>query len=308
MKPTPLGRIGTIALTLILALATAAAANAQTVTGTLQGTVTDTNGGVLPGVTITITHVDTGTGRVIVTNAEGIYNAPFLQIGRYRVKAALAGFGAVTREGIEVRLNDTRVVDIKLDPRVTQEVTVTADAPAINVTNAEIKGSLTAEQIMDKPTLSAGSFLSLAETFTGFQENPTSGQNNPTASSGSSINFNGTGTRGATFQINGVNNDDSSENQNRQGAALSTIQEFQVLKNGYSRTCISRMAHGTRSRRSRPPLRNRSGTAASTGLPQDFQSSRSGCSRSATWTAPSPTGRTTTSATSSRPPSSRRRV
>jgi len=234
MKPTPLGRIGTIALTLILALATAAAANAQTVTGTLQGTVTDTNGGVLPGVTITITHVDTGTGRVIVTNAEGIYNAPFLQIGRYRVKAALAGFGAVTREGIEVRLNDTRVVDLKLDPRVTQEVTVTADAPAINVTNAEIKGSLTAEQIMDKPTLSAGSFLSLAETFTGFQENPTSGQNNPTASSGSSINFNGTGTRGATFQINGVNNDDSSENQNRQGAALSTIQEFQVLKNGYS--------------------------------------------------------------------------
>ena len=87
---------------------------------------------------------------------------------------------------------------------------------------------------MDKPTLSASSFLSLAETFTGFQDNPTSGQNNPTASSGSSINFNGTGTRGATFQINGVNNDDSSENQNRQGAALSTIQEFQVLKSGYS--------------------------------------------------------------------------
>ncbi len=49
-----------------------------------------------------------------------------------------------------------------------------------------------------------------------------------------SILFNGTGTRGATFQINGVNNDDSSENQNRQGAALSTIQEFQVLKNAYS--------------------------------------------------------------------------
>ena len=63
---------------------------------------------------------------------------------------------------------------------------------------------------------------------------PDIGQNNPTASSGSSINFNSTGTRGATFQINGVNNDDSSENQNRQGVALSTIQEFQVLKNGYS--------------------------------------------------------------------------
>lgn len=126
------------------------------------------------------------------------------------------------------------MVDFQLDPRLTDAITVTADAPRINTTNAEVKGSLTSEQIMDKPTASPGSFLGLAETFTGFQENPTSGQNNPTASSGSSINFNGTGTRGATFQINGVNNDDSSENQNRQGAALSTIKEFQVLKSSYS--------------------------------------------------------------------------
>jgi outer membrane receptor protein involved in Fe transport len=223
-----------LVLALTLVLAAAPSAHAQTVTGTIQGTVTDTSGGVVPGATVTITHVDTGTDRAIVTNEQGTYAAPFLQIGRYRIKVELSGFGSVTREGIDVRLNDTRVVDIKLDPRVTQDVTVTAAAPPINVTNAEIKGSLTAEQIMDKPTLNAGSFLTLAETFTGFQENPTSGQNNPTLSSGSSINFNGTGTRGATFQINGVNNDDSSENQNRQGAALSTIQEFQVLKNGYS--------------------------------------------------------------------------
>src|SRR6185436_449099 len=71
-------------------------------------------------------------------------------------------------------------------------------------------------------------------TFTGYQENPTSGQNNPTASSGSSINFNGTGTRGTSFQINGVNNDDSSENQHRQGVNLATIKSFQILSNGFS--------------------------------------------------------------------------
>jgi hypothetical protein len=220
---------------LIVAIsAIGAAATAQTVTGTLQGTVTDTSGGVLPGVTVSVKHVETGTERTLVTNDQGFYSAPYLQIGRYVVTAALAGFGTVARDGVQVNLNDTRVVDFTLDPRVTQSVTVKGDATPINVTNGEIKGSLTAEQIMDKPSLSASSFLSLAETFTGFQDNPTGGQNNPTASSGSSINFNGTGTRGATFQINGVNNDDSSENQNRQGAALSTIQEFQVLKNGYS--------------------------------------------------------------------------
>jgi outer membrane receptor protein involved in Fe transport len=223
-----------VVLGLTLVVSAPRHAGAQTVTGTIQGTITDTSGAVLPGVTITIKQVDTGAQRELVSNSEGIYSAPFLQIGSYRVTAALTGFGTVTRDGIQVTLNDTRVVDFKLNPRVTESVTVTADAPSINLTSGETKGRLTAEQIMDKPTLSAGSFLDLASTFTGFQDNPTSGQNNPTASSGSSINFNGTGTRGATFQINGVNNDDSSENQNRQGAALSTIQEFQVLKSAYS--------------------------------------------------------------------------
>ncbi len=110
----------------------------------------------------------------------------------------------------------------------------TSESTTINTTNAEIKGTLTSQEIQDKPVFNQSNFLTLAETFTGFQENPTSGQNNPTASSGSSINFNGTGTRGATFQINGVNNDDSSENQNRQGAALSTIKEFQVITNNFT--------------------------------------------------------------------------
>lgn len=223
-----------LAATLGIALAVCAPAAAQTVTGTVQGTVTDTSGGVLPGVTVTLRHAGTGVERTVVTNESGFYAAPFLPLGPYTITATLAGFGPVTREGVQVTLNQTRVVDFRLDPTLSQEVTVTGDAPPINLTNAQVSSALTAEQILDKPTLNAGNFLTLAETFTGFQENPTSGQNNPTASSGSSVNFNGTGTRGTTFQINGVNNDDSSENQQRQGVALSTIQEFQVLKNGYS--------------------------------------------------------------------------
>src|SRR5436309_6584602 len=202
-------------LLLVAALAAAAHAAAQTVTGTIQGTATDSSGAVLPGVTITVRHVDTGQERTVVTNSTGFYTAPFVPIGRYRVTAVLSGFGTIVRENIQVGLNETQVVDFRLDPRMTSAVTVTAESPAVNTTSAEVKGSLTAEQIEDKPTLNPGTFLGLAETFTGFQENPTSGQNNPTASSGSSINFNGTGTRGATFQINGVNNDDSSENQHR---------------------------------------------------------------------------------------------
>ena len=207
---------------------------AQTVTGTLQGTVTDAAGGVLPGAGIAIRSRETGQERNLTTNERGFYNATFLPIGKYRVEASLSGFGSFVRENVEIALNNTTVANFSLDARVSAEVRVTAEQPHIDTTDQEIKGSLNEKQIMDKPTLAVGSFLTLAEVFAGFNENPTGGQNNPTASSGSSVNFNGTGTRGATFQINGVNNDDSSENQNRQGVALATIKEFQVITNNFS--------------------------------------------------------------------------
>jgi len=212
-----------------------AAVAAQTVTGTLRGTVSDSKGAVVPGADVVIRNMETGQERTLKTGSEGVYVAPFLPLARYTITATGPGFSKVAQENIELGLNQTLVVNFELSPSaVTEAVVVTSDAAPINTTNAEIKGSLNAQEIMEKPTFNQGNFLTLAETFTGFQENPTSGQNNPTASSGSSINFNGTGTRGATFQINGVNNDDSSENQNRQGASLSTIKEFQVITNNFS--------------------------------------------------------------------------
>lgn len=210
-------------------------ASAQTVTGTLRGTVSDSKGAVVPGADVVIRNMETGQERTLKTESEGVYAAPFMPLGRYTITATGPGFSKVTKENIELGLNQTLVVNFELSPStVTEAVVVTSEAAPINTTNAEIKGSLNAQEIADKPTFNQGSFLTLAETFTGYQENPTSGQNNPTASSGSSVNFNGTGTRGATFQINGVNNDDSSENQNRQGASLSTIKEFQVITNNFT--------------------------------------------------------------------------
>lgn len=224
-----------VAMALVVVMGVTTPALAQAVTGTMQGTVTDASGAVLPGALVTIKNNDLGTVREVTTNDSGFYSAPFLAIGTYTVTATLDAFGSLVRENVRVTLNQTQIADFQLKPAtVAETVTVSGASPPINTSNATVKGSLNEQQISDKPTLSPGSFLSLAEIFAGFQDNPTSGQNNPTASSGSSINFNGTGTRGATFQINGVNNDDSSENQHRQGAAISTIKEFQVIRNTFS--------------------------------------------------------------------------
>ncbi len=207
---------------------------AQTVTGTMRGTVVDRSNAAVPGVTITIRNADTGLERIVVTDQDGTYNAPFLQIGNYNVEASLAGFGSVRHTNARVELNTTAVEDFVLDPAVTETVTVTADAPVIDVTDGEVKQTMRAKEIENLPMADQANFLRIASIFSGFQENPTSGQDNAALSSGSSVNFNGTGTRGATFQINGVNNDDASENQNRQNVPVATIQSFQILTNNYN--------------------------------------------------------------------------
>jgi carboxypeptidase family protein/TonB-dependent receptor-like protein len=208
--------------------------SAQTVTGTMSGTVIDRSGGALPGTTITIHNAETGLERIVQTNATGFFSAPFLPVGRYNVTAELSGFGTLARRNVGVELNQTTVQDFVLAPAVSETVTVSADAPRIDVTDGEVKQTMRAKEIETLPAPDQSNFLRLASIFAGYQENPTSGQDNAALSSGSSVNFNGTGTRGATFQINGVNNDDASENQNRQNVPMATIQSFQILTNNYS--------------------------------------------------------------------------
>jgi hypothetical protein len=223
-----------LALVLVILSLVGTSLVAQTVTGTMRGTVTDRSAAVLPGVTITIRNVETGLERIVTTDKTGSFNAPFLQIGRYNVQAQLSGFGTMRHNNVRLDLNQTAVQDFILDPALQETVTVAADAPRIDVTDGEVKQTMRAKEIENLPAPDQTNFLRLASVFTGYQENPTSGQDNPALSSGSSVNFNGTGTRGASFQINGVNNDDASENQHRQNVPMATIQSFQILTNNYS--------------------------------------------------------------------------
>ena len=181
-------------------------------------------------------NLDTGAARELTTNEVGFYSAPFLAVGRYSVTAKLTGFGTVVRDDVDVGLEPDAGRRLSAEAAtVAETVTVVGAAPPINTTNAEVKGTLTAAADHGQADAQPRQLPVAGRDLRRLSGEPdVSGQNNPTASSGSSINFNGTGTRGATFQINGVNNDDSSENQNRQGAALSTIKEFQVITNTYS--------------------------------------------------------------------------
>src|SRR5688500_18932705 len=156
-------QIGIIAL---LTVASALFVNAQTVSGTLRGTVADANGAAIPNATVTVRSTETGLERTAVSSADGLFNFPFLPIGNYVVESTRTDFNKVTQENVRISLNETTVVNIRLAPTVTGEVTVTAEPPAINSTNQQIAGSLTSEQLIERPIANQTNFLTLAETFT----------------------------------------------------------------------------------------------------------------------------------------------
>src|SRR5262245_34682751 len=103
-------------------------ARAQTVTGTLEGVITDQTGAVVPGANIVIRNVETGQERSVKSNGEGFYRAPFLPLGVYKVTAAASGFGTIAQENVQVTLNQTIIANFSLKPATTTaEVTITTE-------------------------------------------------------------------------------------------------------------------------------------------------------------------------------------
>src|ERR687892_238643 len=85
---------------LVSSFLSAPESKAQTVTVTLQGTVYDTKGAVVPGVEVVVRNVETGQERNLKTNDDGSYSASFMQLGRYKITASGAGFSSATKEDI----------------------------------------------------------------------------------------------------------------------------------------------------------------------------------------------------------------
>ena len=87
---------------------------AQVTTATILGTVSDNTGGVLPGVEITVTHLDTNTVRNSVTDDLGQYRVSQLPLGDFEVQSALAGFQTFIRRGLHLNLGQEAVVNITM--------------------------------------------------------------------------------------------------------------------------------------------------------------------------------------------------
>src|SRR5712692_1090035 len=81
-----------LAVVITISATLAGSATAQSVTGSIQGSVVDQSGAVLPGVTVTLTHTATGTMRTAVSDTTGTFRAELLPVGQYSLSADLPGF------------------------------------------------------------------------------------------------------------------------------------------------------------------------------------------------------------------------
>ncbi|HEX2462266.1 MAG TPA: carboxypeptidase-like regulatory domain-containing protein, partial [Vicinamibacterales bacterium] len=117
----------------------------------LSGTVADTTGGVLPGVVVRAVHEASGNSFETVTDAAGGYRLP-VRVGTYRITADLTGFNAVTQTGLEVLVGQEVTVNIQMRPATLQEsVTVTAEAPLVDVTRSRASGNIDPRQMQELP-------------------------------------------------------------------------------------------------------------------------------------------------------------
>jgi len=187
------------AIVALIALATSLVL-AQGATATMSGVVHDGTGGVIPGVTVTIKHTETGLTRTVQTSENGAYRMPSLPVGAYEVTAEAAGFKKQVRSGINLVVAQEAVVNLTLDVGgVADTVTVNEDAPLVNTTLAETSGLINEGQMKELP-LNGRSFDQLLTMNVGVSNNSSNTLNNQWTA------FSVSGKRPETnrFVINGI--------------------------------------------------------------------------------------------------------
>ena len=117
---------------------------------TLIGTVTDTTGGALPGVTVQAVHEASGNSFEAVTDERGDFRLA-VRVGSYQVTAELAGFGSVVQD-LTLLVGQEAVLDLTMSVGGVQEsVTVTGEAPLLDVTQSSLGGNIDPRQMSEIP-------------------------------------------------------------------------------------------------------------------------------------------------------------
>ncbi|MBI4484034.1 MAG: TonB-dependent receptor [Acidobacteria bacterium] len=211
---------------------------AQVTSATISGVVKDKTGGVLPGVTIQATNLDTGIAREAITDDEGRYRVTNLPPGNYEVQAELVGFETGVRTGLMLTVGKEAIVDFTLGVgQITERVVVSGEAPLVETTTATVGELVDDQKVRDLP-LNKRSFEELVFLQPTISRVPTA---QATAFSGSTGKIAAAGSRleSNTFLLDGTDMAHMfwGHTPGSVGGVLmgvETVREFKVVTSNYS--------------------------------------------------------------------------
>lgn len=201
-------------------------ATAQTINGTVSGTVTDQQDAVVPGATVTVTSNDTGAARTAETGEDGTFRFPGLAVGAYSVKIEKSGFAVVTNENVQVSVAGDTNLQLKLETgSVAATVDVTTAGEILDTAQSQVSKTVNQQQILELPGRNSLNGLALL--------NP-GVLPNQNGRPGSGFAVNGNRTRSNNFTIDGANNNDQSLSTPRQNLPPEALQQFQIITNTFA--------------------------------------------------------------------------
>src|SRR5579862_1116997 len=220
-------------LPLLLILGSGVCFGQSTNAGDIRGTVSDSTGALIPGVTVSVLNIDTGISKDFVTNQDGLYDTSSIVAGNYRITFSKDGFEKLVRGPITLQVGFTTVnAELKVGA-MSQEVTVSSDVPLLKTETSEQSTTLEARSMEQLPQVAGGSgvswenFMVLLLGATG-----TPGGNQGSSNPGQEIAING------NLPYSNVLADGASttlsHSQNANPAVFETVSELQINTSSFS--------------------------------------------------------------------------
>lgn len=226
--------LGVLFALIMLGLAVPTGTWAQNTTGSIRGTAMDTSGAAVAGADVSLIETDTGYSRQDKTDGNGAFDFPSIPVGRYSLKVSKAGFKAFAENEIVVHVSDSLTFDAHLDLGATSEtVEVTASTTQVELTNADLSGTIAGEQITQLP-LNGRSFAQLLTLVPGVSQDSGFSYDQKGLKGAADLSISGGASNANTFLVDGANNVDVGSGRTLLVyPSIDSIEEFKILRNSY---------------------------------------------------------------------------
>ena len=180
-------------------------ASAQVLYGTVSGNVSDQSGAIVPEATVTLTNKGTGQVRETTANSDGNYSIPNVLPGVYELKVTKQGFSTYTETGLNVTANNVARIDAKMKVgNVSEVVSVTANATALQTESSSVKSEISSKEIQALPISNYRNYQSLLNLVPGTTPAGFQNANTDTPERSLTTNVNGTARNNNNTRLDGA--------------------------------------------------------------------------------------------------------